>query len=64
MIVVVGGTVAAVIGAYLLLVTVGARTASTWLNRPAVTVSIERISGAVFVLLGLVTIIPVASALL
>ena len=63
-IVVVGGTVAAVIGAYLLLITLGARTASTWLSRPAVTMSIERISGAVFILLGLVTIIPVASALL
>lgn len=63
-IVVVGGTVAAVIGAYLLLITAGARTASTWLNRPAVTTSIERISGAVFILLGIMTIVPVVPALL
>lgn len=63
-IVVVGGTVAAIIGAYLLLITMGARTASVWLNRPAVTRSIERISGAVFILLGLMTIIPVVSVVL
>lgn len=61
---VVGGTVAAVIGGYLAIVAFGAHTAGTWLNRPAVTLWIHRISGVVFIALGLTTTVPVITALL
>lgn len=61
---VVGGTVAAVIGGYLAVVALGAHTAGTWLNRPAVTQWIHRLSGVVFIALGLMTTIPVITALL
>ncbi|WP_434995482.1 LysE family translocator [Arthrobacter sp. Ld5] len=61
---VVGGTVAAVIGGYLAMIALGAHTAGTWLNRPAVTRWIHRVSGVVFIVLGLMTIIPVITALL
>ncbi|GAA3404604.1 amino acid transporter LysE [Pseudarthrobacter polychromogenes] len=61
---VVGGTVAAVIGSYLAVVALGAHTAGTWLNRPAVTQWIHCISGVVFIALGLTTSIPVVTALL
>jgi threonine/homoserine/homoserine lactone efflux protein len=61
---VVGGTVAAVIGSYLAVVALGAHTAGTWLNRPAVTQWIHCISGLVFIALGLMTSIPVVTTLL
>lgn len=61
-VVVMGGTVAATIGVYLLGVAVAAHTASTWLNRPAVTRRIELVSGAVFVALGLMTTVPVLAS--
>ncbi|MHA7241542.1 LysE family translocator [Arthrobacter sp. TMS1-12-1] len=61
---VVGGTVAAVIGGYLAIIALGAHTAGTWLNRPTVTRWIHRISGVVFIVLGLMTTIPVITALL
>lgn len=61
---VIGGTVAAVIGGYLAIVALGAHTAGTWLNRPPVTRWIGRISGMVFIALGLMTIVPVLTALL
>lgn len=61
---VVGGTVAAVIGGYLAIVALGAHTAGTWLTRPAVAQGIHRISGVVFIALGLMTTIPVITALL
>lgn len=61
---VVGGTVAAVIGGYLAVVALGAHTAGTWLNRPAVTQWVHRISGVVYIALGLMTTIPVITALL
>lgn len=60
---VVGGTVSVVIGGYLVLVAFGAHTASIWLNRPAVTRWIERVSGAIFIVLGLLTITPVLASL-
>ncbi|GAA1120374.1 LysE family translocator [Arthrobacter flavus] len=60
---VVGGTVSAVIGGYLMVVALGAHTAGVWLNRPTTTLWIERISGLVFVGLGLLTILPALSAL-
>ena len=58
-VVVMGGTVAATIGIYLLLVALAAHTAGTWLNRPTVARRIELTSGAVFVALGLMTTLPV-----
>lgn len=61
-VVVMGGTVAVTIGVYLLVVALAAHTASTWLNRPAVTRRIELASGAVFVALGLMTTAPVLAA--
>lgn len=61
-VVVMGGTVAATIGIYLLLVALAAHTASTWLNRPTVTRRIELASGAVFVALGLMTTVPVLAS--
>lgn len=61
---VVGGTVAAVIGGYLALVALGAHTAGAWLNRPTVTQWIHRVSGVVFIVLGLMTTTPVITALL
>ena len=61
-VVVMGGTVAAAIGAYLLVVALAAHTASTWLNRPTVTRKIELASGAVFLALGLMTIAPVLAS--
>ncbi|MBG6216829.1 threonine/homoserine/homoserine lactone efflux protein [Arthrobacter sp. CAN_A6] len=61
---VVGGTVAAVIGGYLVIVALGAHTAGAWLNKPSVTRWIERISGMVFIALGLMTTIPVLTALI
>lgn len=61
---VVGGTVAAVICGYLAIIALGAHTAGTWLNRPAITQWIHRISGIVFIALGLITTIPVITALL
>ncbi|WP_162149412.1 LysE family translocator [Arthrobacter sp. Br18] len=61
---VVGGTVAAVIGSYLVIVALGAHTAGTWLNKPSVTRWIERISGMAFIALGLMTTLPVLTALL
>lgn len=63
-VVVMGGTVAAAIGAYLLVVALAAHTASAWLNRPAVTRGLEIASGTVFVVLGLVTVLPVLGQLL
>lgn len=61
---VVGGTVAAVIGSYLAVIALGAHTAGTWLNQPAVTRWIHRVSGVVFIALGLMTTIPVITALI
>ncbi|MFI7743111.1 LysE family translocator [Kocuria rhizosphaericola] len=61
-VVVMGGTVAATIGIYLLIVALAAHTASTWLNRPTVTRKIELTSGAVFVALGLMTTVPVLAS--
>ncbi|MEX5255147.1 LysE family translocator [Kocuria arenosa] len=61
-VVVMGGTVAATIGVYLLAVALAAHTASTWLNRPTVTRRIELVSGAVFVALGLMTTVPVLAS--
>ncbi|WP_298585725.1 LysE family translocator [uncultured Kocuria sp.] len=61
-VVVMGGTVAATIGIYLLIVALAAHTARTWLNRPTVTRRIELTSGAVFVVLGLVTTVPVLAS--
>ncbi|MEX5272010.1 LysE family translocator [Kocuria sabuli] len=61
-VVVMGGTVAATIGIYLLAVALAAHTAGTWLNRPSVTREIERTSGAVFVALGLTTTVPVLAS--
>ncbi len=61
-VVVMGGTVAATIGVYLLVVALAAHTASTWLNRPTVTRRIELVSGAVFVALGLMTTVPVLAS--
>lgn len=58
-VVVMGGTVAATIGIYLLAVALAAHTASAWLNRPSVIRRIELTSGAVFVALGLMTTVPV-----
>lgn len=63
-VVVMGGTVAATIGAYLFVVALAAHTASAWLNRPAVTRGIEVASGLVFVALGLITVLPVLGQLL
>ena len=61
-VVVMGGTVAATIGVYLLVVALAAHTASTWLNRPTVTRRIELVSGSVFVALGLMTTVPVLAS--
>lgn len=61
-VVVMGGTVAATIGVYLILVALAAHTAGTWLNRPTVTRRIELTSGAVFVALGLMTTVPVLAS--
>lgn len=61
-VVVMGGTVAATIGVYLLLVALAAHTAGTWLNRPTVARRIELTSGAVFVALGLMTTVPVLAS--
>lgn len=55
---VVGGTVSIIIGGYLAVVALGAHTAGVWLNRPTTTRWIERISGLVFIALGLMTILP------
>ncbi|NOJ60713.1 LysE family translocator [Arthrobacter sp. 260] len=63
MIAVVGGTISVVIGGYLAMVAFGAHTASVWLNRPAVTRWIERVSGGIFIALGVMTMTPVLVAM-
>lgn len=61
---VVGGTVAAVIGAYLMIVATAADTASAWLSRPSVDRVIVRVSGGVFIVLGLTTLAPVLTEMI
>ncbi|WP_051479057.1 LysE family translocator [Arthrobacter sp. H5] len=61
-VVVMGGTVAATLGIYLVGIALAAHTASTWLNRSHVTRWIDLISGGVFALLGLVITVPVVAA--
>lgn len=63
LIAVVGGTISVVIGGYLVMVAFGAHTASVWLNQPVVTRWIERVSGVIFIALGLMTMTPVFVAM-
>lgn len=61
-VVVMGGTVAATLGIYLIVVALAAHTASTWLNRPGVIRWIDLASGVVFAVLGLMVAVPVVAS--
>ncbi|MCC4249767.1 LysE family transporter [Microbacterium testaceum] len=57
-VVVLGGTVAAVVYVYLVCLVLAADAANRWLARPRVTGTIERVSGLVMIGLGMLTPVP------
>ncbi len=57
-VVVLGGTVAAVVYVYLVCLVLVADAANRWLARPRVTGTIERVSGLVMIGLGILTLVP------